>query len=376
MRRAEAIIDELTVTLDHERGGEVASRLQGIYAFCRRHLIEARLEQDPAKIEEVSELLGELREAWAEIAPAERPRPPGPSWSTLAERERDLVRRRPLGRAPGGLHAPADRRRGARRRRPAAARPHLERLPSSKREIHAGLSAGRAFTLQKLGNMDRGAAAMRGYAGGLRPPRRRLRQPPRLAQARLRPRIARFQQSGLDPKGPLTAGRYGECAPRMEPREVHGWTAHSSPPGDPSPCCLTPPSLRSSAPSPAPPAPRGAGRQHRQRSTPGYRRVDVDFHGALAAALGSSDASTAVERTGFTTQADSSVGVTQADGNSIDIDDESAKLAANALEQQAAVPVAKTRIAILQVRDGCRLMSMFGGIEISASGAHRCSACG
>ena len=68
MRRAEAIIDELTCTLDHERGGEVASRLQGIYAFCRRHLIEATAEQDPNKIEEVSELLTELREAWAEIA--------------------------------------------------------------------------------------------------------------------------------------------------------------------------------------------------------------------------------------------------------------------------------------------------------------------
>jgi flagellar protein FliS len=71
MRRAEAIIDELTVTLDHERGGEIASRLQGIYAFCRRHLIEAAAEQDPNKIEEVSELLGELREAWAEIAGSE-----------------------------------------------------------------------------------------------------------------------------------------------------------------------------------------------------------------------------------------------------------------------------------------------------------------
>lgn len=68
LRRAEAIIDELTVTLDHERGGELAGRLQGIYAFCRRHLMEAALEQEPAKIDEVSELLGELREAWAEIA--------------------------------------------------------------------------------------------------------------------------------------------------------------------------------------------------------------------------------------------------------------------------------------------------------------------
>ena len=82
-------------------------------------------------------------------------------------------------------------------------------------------------------------------------------------------------------------------------------------------------------------------------STPGYRRVDVDFHGALAAALGSSNAKTAVETTGFSTQADS-VGATQADGNSIDIDNESAKLAANALEQQAAVSVAKARNAILR----------------------------
>ena len=68
MRRAEAIIDELTVTLDFERGGEVASRLQGIYAFCRRNLMEASLERNPAKIDEVSELLTELRESWAEIA--------------------------------------------------------------------------------------------------------------------------------------------------------------------------------------------------------------------------------------------------------------------------------------------------------------------
>ena len=83
-------------------------------------------------------------------------------------------------------------------------------------------------------------------------------------------------------------------------------------------------------------------------NTPGYQRVDVDFHGALAAALGSDDARHAVESTGFTTQADQSVGATKADGGSIDVDAESAKLAANALEQQAAVAVAKTRNAILR----------------------------
>jgi flagellar basal-body rod protein FlgB len=87
-------------------------------------------------------------------------------------------------------------------------------------------------------------------------------------------------------------------------------------------------------------------------TTPGYKRVDVDFHGALAAALGSSDAKGALEHTGFTTQVDGSVGSTQADGDTIDVDAESAKLAANALEQQAAVAVAKTRNAILRAAMG------------------------
>ena len=83
-------------------------------------------------------------------------------------------------------------------------------------------------------------------------------------------------------------------------------------------------------------------------TTPGYQRVDVDFHGALAAAMGTSDARSAIEHTGFMTQTDPTVGATQADGNSIDVDAESAKLAANALEQQAAVSVMKARTAILR----------------------------
>jgi flagellar basal-body rod protein FlgB len=87
-------------------------------------------------------------------------------------------------------------------------------------------------------------------------------------------------------------------------------------------------------------------------STPGYKRVDVDFHGALTAALGSSEAKQTVAATSFTTQADASVGATQADGNSIDVENESAKMAANALEQQAAVSVAKTRNAILRTAMG------------------------
>ena len=69
LQRAEAIIEELLATLDMS-AGEVAERLEAIYVFSRRTLAEARLEQDPEKVEQVSELLGELREAWAEVAGA------------------------------------------------------------------------------------------------------------------------------------------------------------------------------------------------------------------------------------------------------------------------------------------------------------------
>jgi flagellar protein FliS len=68
MSRAEAIITELLTTLDLEEGGQIASHLQGIYVFCLRHLAEARRDQDPEAVEKVADLLGELRESWAQIA--------------------------------------------------------------------------------------------------------------------------------------------------------------------------------------------------------------------------------------------------------------------------------------------------------------------
>jgi len=69
LQRGEAILDELLATLDLS-AGEVAERLQAIYLFCLRRLNEARLARDPAMIGDVCGLLGELREAWAQIAPA------------------------------------------------------------------------------------------------------------------------------------------------------------------------------------------------------------------------------------------------------------------------------------------------------------------
>jgi flagellar protein FliS len=70
LSRAEAIIDELLGTLNMD-AGEISVRLQGIYLFSKRHLAEARIHRDPKRIVEVRELLGRLREGWAQIgAPA------------------------------------------------------------------------------------------------------------------------------------------------------------------------------------------------------------------------------------------------------------------------------------------------------------------
>ena len=67
LRRAEAIIDELNLSLDMSQG-DIPTRLRGIYLFCKRHLIEARLHNDVAAVEEVVRLLSELRESWVELA--------------------------------------------------------------------------------------------------------------------------------------------------------------------------------------------------------------------------------------------------------------------------------------------------------------------
>jgi flagellar basal-body rod protein FlgB len=104
----------------------------------------------------------------------------------------------------------------------------------------------------------------------------------------------------------------------------------------------------------------GAGKRHEalaanlaNANTPGYQRVDVDFHDALASALGRGDeAKRALERTSFSPARDTSAGATRADGSTVDVESESAKLAANALEQQAAVQVAHARIGILKAAMG------------------------
>jgi flagellar basal-body rod protein FlgB len=80
-------------------------------------------------------------------------------------------------------------------------------------------------------------------------------------------------------------------------------------------------------------------------NTPGYQRRDVDFHAALSAAMDAG--SGAVERVAFSPETVRGSAM-RADGNSVDIDVESATMASNALEYEALVSVTRGRIDVLE----------------------------
>src|SRR3954454_22234403 len=86
-------------------------------------------------------------------------------------------------------------------------------------------------------------------------------------------------------------------------------------------------------------------------NTPGYRRQDVDFHSALAGAMQASDPKAAVSGAAIGASVDAT-SVVRADGSSVDVDAESAKLSANGLEYEQLASAAKVRLDILRAAMG------------------------
>ena len=70
IRRATGMLDGLRASLDHERGGDIADNLDKLYDYMNRRLVEANAGDRPELLEEVSELLGEIRGAWRQITEA------------------------------------------------------------------------------------------------------------------------------------------------------------------------------------------------------------------------------------------------------------------------------------------------------------------
>ena len=63
------ISNGLKASLDLEKGGELAARLQALYDYMVLRLLQANLKNNLKVLEEVSELLETIHSAWREIAP-------------------------------------------------------------------------------------------------------------------------------------------------------------------------------------------------------------------------------------------------------------------------------------------------------------------
>ena len=66
------ITNGLGASLDIESGGDLAERLAALYEYMAQRLLFANMKNSVAALDEVSELLGSLRDAWAQIAPGEQ----------------------------------------------------------------------------------------------------------------------------------------------------------------------------------------------------------------------------------------------------------------------------------------------------------------
>jgi flagellar protein FliS len=63
-----AILEGLKASLDHEKGGDIARNLEDLYTYMERRLIESNRGNEVSLLDEVSDLLKQIKDAWDAIA--------------------------------------------------------------------------------------------------------------------------------------------------------------------------------------------------------------------------------------------------------------------------------------------------------------------
>jgi flagellar protein FliS len=67
LSNAIAIIGVLEGSLDFKQGGEVSENLAALYRFCSEQLLVASTNNDPAKLEEIIQILLPIKAGWDSI---------------------------------------------------------------------------------------------------------------------------------------------------------------------------------------------------------------------------------------------------------------------------------------------------------------------
>ena len=70
LEKSRNILTELLVTLDRERGGEIAINLSALYSFLLGELVQVGVRADHARLDRVTHMIEELRSAFAEASQA------------------------------------------------------------------------------------------------------------------------------------------------------------------------------------------------------------------------------------------------------------------------------------------------------------------
>lgn len=69
---SDIIMQGLRASLDLKHGGNLAQSLDDLYEYIDMSLLKAHAKNDTAPLDEALQLLGELSDAWAQIAPQVR----------------------------------------------------------------------------------------------------------------------------------------------------------------------------------------------------------------------------------------------------------------------------------------------------------------
>ncbi len=68
LQKTQAIFTELQVSLDMEKGGDIARNLMSLYVFFNEELMDATISHNKEKIESVLKMTDDLAESWRIIA--------------------------------------------------------------------------------------------------------------------------------------------------------------------------------------------------------------------------------------------------------------------------------------------------------------------